>query len=265
MDTTLMWKTPRQRASADLALSQDTIHVWCAPLLARPAVRALLPLLSADERQRSERFRFERDRQRFVATRGRLRMLLGAYLGQEPAAIELDYGAHGKPLLGGALRHHPLRFNTSHSREMALFAVAVGREVGVDVEWVRADIPVADLAERFLSPAEATAIHAAPESNRLSAFFGCWTRKESFLKARGDGLSLGLDRFDVLDSTDGSVALRTPWDPTEADRWTVRDLWPGQGYAGAVAAAGRCWRLRCWQWPEQVVDLTGTLSVTPGL
>ena len=240
--------TARPRAVP--GLGPGDVHVWRAELdLPVAAVAALDALLSGDERDRAARFHFERDRRRFTVARGGLRALLGAYLGAPAAAIAFDYGSHGKPRLAGALTAGDLRFNVSHSAGVALYAVARGREVGVDVEGHREDFATAEIAERFFSPAERQALAALPPDRRCEAFFACWARKEAYIKARGLGLSLALDAFDVsLAPGEPAALLATRDDPAERDRWSVRALDPGPGLAGAIAAERRDWTLSCWRW-----------------
>jgi 4'-phosphopantetheinyl transferase len=229
-------------------LAPGEVQVWRAHLDTERARAADIALLSPDERRRAARFHFDRDRAQYVSARATLRMLLGSYLGVGPGAVELQYSARGKPALGGALTTHPLRFNVAHSRGIGLFAVALDRAVGVDVEWVRADLEVTGLARRCFSPGEAAAILAAPTGLRHRLFFACWTRKEAFLKARGDGLSLALHQVDVLDRTSYAPRLRTRWDPDEAHRWQLLDLELGAAYAGALSVGGTACRVQCRQW-----------------
>jgi 4'-phosphopantetheinyl transferase len=157
----------------------------------------LARLLSADEGERAGRFAFERDRRRYVVARARLRQLLGERLGAAPESLRFVYHAHGKPALARCPGQRDLRFNVSHCGEVAAYAFADGREVGVDIEEVRA-LPDADaLAMRFFSPDERAAYLSLPRQARPRGFFNCWTRKEAFVKALGAGLSQPLDAFDV--------------------------------------------------------------------
>ncbi|MGH2369197.1 MAG: 4'-phosphopantetheinyl transferase family protein, partial [Chloroflexota bacterium] len=149
-----------------------------------------------------------------------------------------------------------VRFNVSHSAELAIVAVARGRDVGVDVERLRGDLEVEQLAARYFSTEEAAAIRAAPPAVRHRRFFACWTRKEAFVKARGQGLSLAFDQFTVSVEPDAPAALlRTRWDAREAGRWALRDLAAGGGYAAAIAVEGGGWQLHCWQWPADAPSL----------
>ena len=236
------WPAPPRRPSLD----DRSVHVWRAELdVGDTGTARFAATLSADERLRAARFHFARDRDRFTVGRGVLRSLLGGYLGVAPAALAFAYGDHGKPALVGGGLH----FNVSHSAGVALYAVARAREVGVDVEGHRADFATAEIAERFFSPAERAALRALPVEARCAAFFACWTRKEAYIKARGVGLSLALDAFDVsLAPGEPAALLATRDDPGARDRWSLQALDPGPDLAGAVVAEGRDWALSCWRW-----------------
>jgi 4'-phosphopantetheinyl transferase len=142
-----------------------------------------------------------------------------------------------------------LSFNLTHSHQLALYAVTRRREIGVDLEYVRADFADEQIAERFFSPREVAALRTVPENLLKEAFFHCWTRKEAYVKAKGEGLSIPLDQFDVsLAPGEPALLLSTRDDPQEADRWSLQALFPGSGYVAALAVEGRTWRLKCWQW-----------------
>ena len=144
-----------------------------------------------------------------------------------------------------------IRFNLSHSHGKALYAVSRGREIGVDLEFIRGDLEAEQIAERFFSHSEIETLRALPLSLRKHAFFLCWTRKEAYIKARGEGLSLPLDQFDVsLIPGEPAALLSTQSDSDEALRWSLRNLTPASGYAAALATEGRDWTLSCWQWPQ---------------
>lgn len=247
-ETPTRWSPP----APDLELPRDAVYVWrTATEVPDRRVAALHGVLAPGERARARRFRFERDRRRFTVARGVLRRLLGRYLRVEPAAVEFRYGVHGKPSLPEGADGPGVRFNLSHSRGLALHAFALGREVGVDVERLRPDTDVARAARRFLSPAEADALMGLAPGRRREAFFECWTRKEAFVKARGEGVVLGLRRFDVsLRPGEPAALLRFEGDPAEPARWSLCALDPGEGYKAALAVEGGGWELRCWDYPE---------------
>ena len=242
------WELPPPRP----ALAGDEVHVWGARLDApREVVRRLHLTLAPDERERAGRFHFQRDRDHFIVARGLLRAVLGEYLNVGPELLRFEYGAQGKPSLAAVQNQGGLRFNLSHSDGVALFAVARGREVGVDVERVSARVSCDEVAGRFFSPREVAALRALPPLQREAAFFDCWARKEAYIKARGEGLSLPLDAFDVSFAPGEPAALlANRLDPAEVSRWTLRGLASWPGFAAAVAVEGRGWRLKCWRLPE---------------
>lgn len=243
-----------------LTLQSDEVHVWRAVLdVPESQVRSLWYTLTAEERQRAERYIFEQDRTRFVVARGLLRVLLGGYLRQDPPHLCFTYGPHGKPALATDTGRAALRFNVSHSHGLALYAITHGREVGVDVERIRPEIAQEKIAERFFSPREVTVLRALPPLLQVPAFFACWTRKEAYIKAKGDGLTLPLDQFEVsLAPGEPAALLRTAWDPQEAACWALQDLAPAPGYRAAVAVAGHDWRLTCWDGPVAYLDVSNS-------
>ena len=228
---------PEEPPSRVRAPAGADVHAWWAPLDPGPArLGALAALLAPDERQRAGRFVYDRDRRAYVAARGRLREILGRYLGRAPERVHFEYGARGKPELRGDTS---IQFNVSHSGAWAVIAVARGRRVGVDVEAVR---PLADadlVADRWFSAREAAAYQALPVEARTEAFFACWTRKEAFIKALGDGLSYPLDAFDVPVRPGTPAALLATRDPTvSAADWSLVDVPAPSGYLAAVAVEG---------------------------
>lgn len=233
------------------ALAAGEAHVWRACLSPGAAVlRELWESLSPDERGRAGRFHFRRDREHFVAARGALRNILGRYLGSEPGRLLFSYDGYGKPSLGGETCGGPLRFNVSHSGGVALYALTAGPEVGVDIEQVREEFASLEIAERFFSRREYAALEALAPDERASAFFDCWTRKEAYIKARGEGLSHPLHLFSVsLGPCEPAALLSTENDPQEAARWSLVELSPGEGYRAALAVRGERPLLRLWRWP----------------
>jgi len=173
-------------------------HLWLLELPGLEALRdRLASLLDESERDRAGRFRFERDRDRFRLFRAAVRIVLGRYLGRAPAGFRFEYASRGKPFLSGNDSGHSLEFNLAHSGDLGLLGISLGRRIGVDVERVDRSKAGMDIAERFFSPEEVRALAAVPGGGRTEAFFSCWTRKEAYLKARGDGLSLPLASFAV--------------------------------------------------------------------
>lgn len=226
------------------------VHVWRASLALPPGeLAALHAEISDEERSRAGRFRFEVHRDRFIAGRGIQRRLLARYLGASPAALAYDLAHHGKPSLSAPWNATRLRFNVSNAEDGLLVAVTVGREVGVDLEAVRALGDRDEVARRFFSAPEVEVYDRVDEAERDAAFFTCWTRKEAYIKALGEGLSMPLDCFDVtLRPGEPARLLATRGNPAEAGRWTLREMDPGPGWMGAVAVEGSGWEMRLFDW-----------------
>jgi 4'-phosphopantetheinyl transferase len=236
----------------DLDLTSNEVHVWRAALdHTASRIEFLQRTLSLDEQKRAERYYFQKHREHFVVARGLLRAILGHYLDVEPGQLRFRYNAYGKPALAEEFGRHGLRFNLAHSHGLVLYAVTYGREVGCDLEILRRELANQQIAERFFSSREIATLRALPACMQHEAFFNCWTRKEAFIKARGEGLSIPLDQFEVsLTPGAPAVLLRTPRDPQEASRWSLQELRPGPGYMAAVAIEGHNLPCQCWQWSE---------------
>jgi 4'-phosphopantetheinyl transferase len=218
-----------------------------------PATRAqqLAQTLTTDEQQRASRFRFETDRRHFIVARGVLRSVLGRYLNLNPEQVPLGYTAFGKPILAEPLQPYNLQFNLAHSGGLALYAFCPDHPVGIDLERIRPDFATLDIAQRFFAPGEIAALQALPPAMQTQAFFACWTRKEAYLKAKGSGLSVPLDSFEVsLAPGEPATLLKNRDDPQKPQRWSLRALNPGPGYAAALAVEGRGWQLRCWHFKQ---------------
>ena len=244
------WPSP----PGQLSLPTTDVHVWRASLEQTPeTVEALRQLLSPDERARADRFHFEKDRRHFVVARGVLRRLLGRYLDMAPNALRFAYADQGKPHLAAEITQQvtPLKFNLAHSGGLAVYAFTDLGEIGVDLEQINPHFTGDDIARRFFSASEIACLDQLPAEARALAFFNCWTRKEAFIKAKGMGLSLALDQFDVtLAPGQKAELLRTRWDQSEAGRWSLRPLEIGVGYVGAVAVEAHDWQLNCWEFHD---------------
>ena len=183
-------------ASQPHTLIGEEIHIWYANLSTIAFdEEAFCKLLSTDEIGRMQRFHFQGDRRNFLFCRGMLRILLASYLGASPAELLFAYSGHGKPSLATSLG--TVEFNLSHSNGNLLLAITQRRKIGVDIECLTRDVNVLEISQRFFSPTESGAIENLPPAARHRAFFSCWTRKEAFVKALGEGLSCPLDSFDV--------------------------------------------------------------------
>lgn len=247
MEPLTAWAAP----PPELRLQENEIHLWRASLDCEAAVlRRLEAVLAPEEASRAAKFVFARDRDHFIAARGILRELLGAYLHCAAAAVAIGYGEQGKPTLGGADFREPLHFNLSHAQGLAVYAFSFGREVGVDLESIRPDFATQDIAKRFFAPEEVEELESLPPGLRALGFFLCWTRKEAYIKARGEGLQIPLDSFRV------SLTPGEPESLTSDDgaRWSLRAFYPAEGFAGAVVGEGQDWKLRYWDWKQKAGD-----------
>jgi 4'-phosphopantetheinyl transferase len=234
------WRVP----GAPVLLS-GAVHLWFAPLAEPPErVRELLDHLPPDEVARAAQFRFERDRNEFIVAHAALRTVLGSYLNQQPDRIALDRNPYGKPVLARAIG---LEFNLSHTRGIALIALALNRRIGVDVEFVRDDLALDDLADTFFSPAERRALAALSGADRIHAFYRCWCRKEAYLKARGLGLNLPLDSFDVL-SDEASSGLKPADTESPIDGWSFLESDVGPAHVCSLATEGFCETSEHFHW-----------------
>jgi 4'-phosphopantetheinyl transferase len=233
-----------------VVVAKDEVHVWCASLKqGQERVRALYAHLDEGERAKATRFHFEKDRRHYTVARGVLRGLLGRYLRVPPARIIFSYNRYGKPALAGEFAAGGLRFNVSHSGGVGLFAFTLGRELGVDVESLREDFASREIAERFFSGREVSALCTVPPEQQTRAFFNCWTRKEAYIKALGEGLSHPLNSFAVsLAPGEPARLLSSNIDPREAQRWSMFELNAPHGFAAALAVEGAGLRVRCYEW-----------------
>jgi 4'-phosphopantetheinyl transferase len=225
-------------------LAANEIHIWRANLEREEIViRQLEETLSTDEKARANRFFFQRDRNHFIATRGILRELLGRYVNRAPTRLEFNYGPQGKPTLRVELSERSVEFNVSHSHGVALLAFAVGRHLGVDVERVR-KLAGEKIAERYFSSQEVMELRRLPAALQDEGFFLCWTRKEAYIKARGEGLHVPLKSFHVS-LTPGEPEQLQPSDGVD---WSLRSLRPDRQYVGALVGEGKGLKLLGWSW-----------------
>lgn len=236
------------RNSADLA--SDEVHVWHVrteqPERDLPGMH---DLLAAAERERVARFKFPEHRRRYIVAHAALRQILSEYLECAPQELTFREGAQGKPALILSADQRPLQFNLSHSHEAALVAVALARPIGVDVEYIKPNFDWAGIVNNYFAAAEIGRLRALPEHLRPRAFFAIWTRKESYIKAKGGGLSIPLDGFDVSVHPDEPAALLgCAADPQEVSNWSMAKLDVGSEYTAAVCAAVpmAAVRMRAW-------------------
>lgn len=239
------WETP----PAGLGLMDDEVHVWMATQHQPPYEMACLwKNLSDDERERAGRFRFARERNQFVVSRGALREILGGYLNRPGAALRFHFSAYGKPSLAQAEGASRLKFNVSHSGGNLLFGFSLGRELGVDIEKMRYDFAPVELAKSCFSANELSVLEALPAELQTEAFFNGWTRKEAFIKAIGEGFSCPLDKFDVsLIPGEQAKLLAIRLAGQAASKWSIRSLDCAADSKAAIVVEGADWRLKGWQ------------------
>jgi 4'-phosphopantetheinyl transferase len=236
-DFHVLWTRVDARMPAPVgSLADGTVHVWLLNLDDPPRrVEDLRDALSPDEQLRAARFKFDRDKHRFEAGRGLLRLLLGTYAGIAPGALQFKYGAFGKPMLAHGLGQG-LQFNLSHSDRWALLATATRAPIGVDIEAVRDAGDHEEIARQNFSPRERQRLLRLPEALRAAAFTACWAQKEAFVKALGAGLgTIELNRFEWAAGPGGCAVLHAADPAIPRDPWTLIHFAPEPGFRAAVA------------------------------
>ncbi|HVO58040.1 MAG TPA: 4'-phosphopantetheinyl transferase superfamily protein [Dongiaceae bacterium] len=235
-------------ASIEAGQLDSAIDVWRLDLeeLA-PHEDRFAELLSPTEWERASRFVRSEDRRRFSICRGALRTLLANYLQTEPRSIALEVAPHGKPYLAKLQNKKEIEFNLSHSGELALAAFGRGGPIGVDLERIRLDVDELDLADRYFSLAEIVELRELQNSFRRLGFFNCWTRKEAYVKAHGEGLSIPLASFSVSLAPGQAAKLLAP----DSATWRIFQIAPGQGFTGAVVTQANPSALSLWNYSLQ--------------
>ncbi|MCF6257770.1 MAG: 4'-phosphopantetheinyl transferase superfamily protein [Gammaproteobacteria bacterium] len=236
------WGSP----PANFTINDNEVHLWQASLdQSGSHIQELERLLCPAEKLRAGKFVFDKHRRRFIAGRGFLRSILGGYLNQSATSLEFSYGPQGKPALVSPDIHDKLYFNVSHSHEIALYAISRNRQVGVDVEYLRAKRGVESIAQHYFYPAECKVIDSLPAERKKEAFFKAWTVKEAYAKATGEGLSV-LEQVETSLSPNGPAALLNIHGNSGAmARWSSRQIHFSPDYMAALVVEGRDWRLRC--------------------
>ncbi|HKE89398.1 MAG TPA: 4'-phosphopantetheinyl transferase superfamily protein [Gemmatimonadales bacterium] len=220
-------------------LDAGEAHTWRVSLdVSRDTTARLYATLSGDERNRSARLRFGRDRQHFIVAHGAMREVLGCYLAVQPGHIRFVYNEFGKPSLGPELGS-ALNFNLSHSAGLALIAIVAGADIGVDLEYIRPQFDYDEIARCCFSAADVENLRSVPAHRYAAAFLACWTKKEAYVKARGEGLAMPLPSFS------GRRLHRA---------WSIYSLRPAAGFVGALAIEGSRWRVRHRHWHASVHD-----------
>ncbi|MBX7224156.1 MAG: 4'-phosphopantetheinyl transferase superfamily protein [Blastocatellia bacterium] len=228
-------------------LESKYVHLWRTRVsTSLPRLETCLTVLSPQEKERMNRFYFEKDRNQFAVAHAMLRTILGKYLNQAPETIEFDTWMNGKPCLRDEFDRDDYCFNLSHSDDMILLAVAEGREVGVDVERIRPDFEGQKIAQDLFSSCEISMLQAMSGERQQTAFFECWTGKEAYIKAHGKGLSMPLNEFDVSSVFDEGMCVVFDMS-APVFRWWVRRFEPGEGYAGAFSVSGKSCLYKCFE------------------
>jgi 4'-phosphopantetheinyl transferase len=227
--------------SSGIRLAQNAVHIWCADLAAANLdYDNLAEVLQTDELDRARRYRFDKDRRRFIAGRAFLRYILGGYLDLKAEQLHFSYNRNGKPALTTHAQGTDLTFNTSHSHGVAIYAVARSQEVGIDIEYIASDLNYESIAEHIFSVQENLALHAFAEDTRRSAFYAFWTRREAYIKARGLSIASPMPgEFSVAWPVDQSVKSLVLQEPTgDVTTWSFHKLDFGPSYAATLAVAG---------------------------
>jgi 4'-phosphopantetheinyl transferase len=229
---------------AKVQLIEDEVHLWIVDLhRSSPKIGACFDLLNDAEKNQAQKFFFEKDRNRFTVTHAALRLILGQYLGKSPTALEFTTGAKGKP---GLHANSPLRFNLSHSHHLILYAFSLARELGVDVEKQRREVANQEIVRNYFSRREQTEWNALDHDLQETAFYLGWTRKEAYLKARGDGLFGSLRDFDVSLTPDQPAVLTSK----DADRWDLFSFCPEPESVASLVVEGKNYKLCYFEWRE---------------
>lgn len=221
------------------ALPGTEVHLYLADpaaLMDAPRVDRYLGWLTREERERHDRYRFELHRHHFLVTRALVRSTLSLYADVPPADWRFEPGSHGRPeLVAPSGIREWLSFNLSNTDGLVACVVARAREVGVDVENMERTGNQPGVAERFFAPAEVAALHAVPEEEQHRRFFAYWTLKESYIKARGLGLSIPLGKFAFELTGASPTVVCDPSLGDEGPSWQFEQLWPTPRHACAVA------------------------------
>ena len=232
-----------------LRLAKNTIDIWRTPLdLPQQKIDGYRSVLSEDELQRARRFKVKRKNREYIISRGLLRTVLGKTLNSDPRELVFRYTEHDKPYIETIEQGLPVKFNVSHSHNQTLIAVTLGNTVGIDIERIRQNVEFRKLATRFFSRQEGEELNTYTDTGIPRAFFACWTRKEAFVKALGDGISFGLSEFSVSTNPyDNKVVLTTHWNEQEAQGWSLVNIIPDDEYIAALAINGLNQDLRYWK------------------
>ena len=239
-----------QKPTHPLPLLPQEIHVWKISL---PSPESWLPklwkVLNAEEHQRAKRYKTQTLRDTFVTARGTLRLILQRYLHTDAAHIQFASETHGKPYITDQATSPPITFNLSHSAELALLAIAANRQIGIDIEHDRRTTNYPGMINRICSPQEQVFFKDLPPEEQQKMFLTCWTRKEAYVKALGQGITFSLKSITVsLDKSMPPEILQVEGKENEALRWSMCELYPNPEYTAALVGEGNDWTHSCWEW-----------------
>lgn len=229
MDKKNNWQNP---SDITFTLNEKT-HIWRLLLeFKQEKLEYFKSTLSKDEIDRANRFIFDKHRKHFIAARAQLRFIIGKYLNIQAEELNFEYNEFGKPFI----KDHPLFFNLSHSHKMALLALNVKSDLGIDIEWKGRQIKYLEIGERFFSKNEFKELKSLPPNLQSEGFFNCWTRKEAYIKGVGKGLGIPLSKFEVSLKPEDKTELRsTRHDPEAVKIWKILALYPNPDYAAALS------------------------------
>ena len=236
----------RLAQSNKLLLGARDLDIWCVRLFATAKYDCWFEkMLSTEERDRVRSFREAKVRKMFTLAHGVLHALLGRYLGVGASAVSFKYGVHNKPSLETC--NSTLQFNMSRSDDLAVYAFASDCQLGVDVERIRWIPDLESITRRFFTLEEHSQLCGLDGRDRCQAFFNCWTRKEAYIKAIGDGLSIPLNSFQVSLRPNEPATFRRLLSVSETRRsWRLCHFAPTLEYIGAVAFDGGDRTVRQW-------------------
>jgi 4'-phosphopantetheinyl transferase len=243
MDREILW----QFSPKNLTLENERVHIWRADLnLPSERVYELANILSPDERERAERYKFQKHRQRFIVARSTLRKILSNYLNLEAERLEFNYSDRGKPFLAKTCQQDSLQFNLSHSQELAIYAITKDKKIGIDLEYLRPMPDAENIAKRFFSANEYTWISSLAGVAQREAFFRYWTAKEAYLKATGEGIAGSLESVEV-DFTDPNVIKIKQGDRFNSD-WLLHNFMPKSNYTATIAVENKAIEFKFSYW-----------------
>lgn len=235
-------------------LKNGEIHIWRATLdLPEKTYQRLFSYLSSREKEKGKRLIREILQKRYLSSHAILREILSRYHNVDPSQLEFSFGLHGKPYLNIPYKGKYLQFNMTHSHEKALYAFTLEAEIGIDIEWIQQDIRAMDIAKRFFSEHEYRQLLSLPDDDQVPGFFRCWTRKEAFLKATGEGLSFPLKFFsvDVTKPSSDNCLLSHEKNPNALQRWNVFSLEPSfRNFEASIAYEGTKNKIIYYDWNE---------------